>query len=97
MSFDRLTPAKRSNSYSAVRKGQDGYRVTAVPPSLTIVNSGQVYQRVSGWAGALDNCPDMAAARRDYLKEQLHLLTGNPDAYVVTSGSGLRTRPVEWL
>ena len=37
----------------------------------------------------------MAAARSDYLKEQLRLLTSNPDTYVVTSGSGLRTRPVE--
>ena len=87
----------RSNLYSAVRKGKDGYRVTSVPPSLTIVNSGQVYRQVSGWAGALDNCPDMAAARRGYLKEQLYLLTSNPDAYVVTADSGLRTRPVEWL
>jgi hypothetical protein len=97
MSFDRLTPAKRSNLYSAVRKGQDSYRVISVPPSLTIVNSGQVYRQVSGWSGALDNCPDMASGRRDYLKEQLRLLTSNPDAYVVTSASGLRTRPVKWL
>lgn len=96
MSFDRLTPAKRSVLYSTVRKGHDGYRVTSVPPSLAIFNSGQVYRQVSGWAGALDDCPDMAAGRREYLKQQLDLITSDPDAYVVTTGN-LRTRPVRWL
>ena len=96
MSFDRLTPAKNSVLYSTVRKGQDGYRVTSVPPSLTIFNTGEDYRRISGWAGALDDCPDMAASRRDYLKDQLDLLTSDPDAYVTATG-GLRTRPARWL
>ena len=96
MSFDRLTPAKNSVLYSAVRKGQDGYRITAVPPSLTLFNTGQDYQLISGWTRALDDCPDMAASRRDYLKEQLNLLTNNPDAYVTSMGN-LSTRRVQWL
>jgi len=96
MSFDRLTPAKNSVLYSTVRKGQDGYRVTSVPPSLTLFNTGEDYQLIAGWASALDNCPDMAAGRRDYLKEQLDLLTSNPDAYVTSTGN-LRTRRVQWL
>ena len=96
MTFDRLTPAKNGVLYSAVRKGQDGYRVTSVPPSLTIFNTGEDYRRISGWEGALDNCPDMAASRRDYLKEQLSLLTSNPAAYVTATGR-LRTRRPQWL
>jgi hypothetical protein len=91
MSFDRLTPAKNSVLYSTVRKGQDGYRVISVPPSLTLFNTGEDYQLISGWHGALDDCPDMAADRRDYLKKQLDLLTSNPDAYVTSTGK-LRTR-----
>ena len=96
MSFDRLTPAKNSILYSTVRKGQDGYRVASVPPSLTLFNTGEDYQHISGWASALDDCSDMAAGRRDYLKEQLSLLTSHPDAYVTSTGS-LRTRRVQWL
>ncbi|HUZ52194.1 MAG TPA: Shedu immune nuclease family protein [Streptosporangiaceae bacterium] len=96
MSFDRLTPAKNSVLFSAVRKGQDGYRVVSVPPSLTLFNTGSQYQLVSGWEAALDGCPDMAAGRRDYLKEQLDLLTRNPDAYVTTTGT-FRTRRPRWL
>ena len=96
MSFDRLTPAKNSILYSNVRKKQDGYSVASVPPSLTLFNTGEDYQRISGWASALDDCPDMAAGRRDYLKEQLSLLTDQPDAYVTSTGS-LRTRRVQWL
>jgi hypothetical protein len=92
MSFDRLTPAKNSVRYSTVRKGQDGYRVTSVPPCLTIFNTGQDYRLISGWRSALDSCPDMAAGRRDYLKEQLDLLTSNPSAYVTSTGK-LRTLP----
>jgi hypothetical protein len=96
MSFDRLAPAKKSVLYSTVRKRQDGYRVVSVPPSLTLFNTGRDYQLISGWANALGNCPDMAAARRQYLKEQLDLLTSQPDAYATTTG-GLRSRRVEWL
>lgn len=96
MSFDRLAPAKNSVLYSSVRKGQDGYRVVSVPPSLTLFNTGEVYQLISGWPGALDRCPDMAAGRRNYLKGQLDLLTGDPDAYVTLTGK-LRARRVRWL
>jgi len=96
MSFDRLTPAKNSVLYSTVRKGQDGYRITSVPPSLTLFNTGEDYQLLSGWAEALDSCPDMAATRRDYLQEQLSLLTGNSSAYATATGN-LRTRRVRWL
>ena len=61
-----------------------------------IFNTGEDYQRISGWEGALDNCPDMAASRRDYLKEQLSLLTRHPAAYVTATGR-LRTRRPQWL
>ena len=40
--------AENSVLYSTVRKRQDGYRVTSVPPSLTIFNTGQDYQHISG-------------------------------------------------
>jgi hypothetical protein len=79
MSFDRLAPAKRSSIYSCVRKTQQEYRVLAVPPSLTIINDGDDYQHVTGWAEALDNCPDMADGRRDYLKNELLLLSEKPE------------------
>jgi hypothetical protein len=82
MSFDRLTPAKNSVLYSCVRKSQRGYRALAVPPCLTIINTGDCYRPVEGWEEALDACPDMANGRREYLKKQLQLLTENPDAYV---------------
>ena len=96
MSFDRLTPAKDGVLYSTVRKGQDGYRVISVPPSLTLFNTGEDYQLISGWTSALDDCHDMATGRRDYLKEQLNLLTNNPDAYATSKGK-LHFRPVQWL
>ena len=56
-SFDRLTPTKNSVLYSCVRKEQDGYRVVAVPPCLTIFNEGEDYQFVSGWKEALGHLP----------------------------------------
>ena len=59
-------------------------------------NTGEDYQRISGWDVALDNCPDMAASRRDYLKEQFSLLTSNPAAYVTAAGR-LRARRPQWL
>jgi hypothetical protein len=96
MSFDRLTPAKTGVLYSTVRKGEDGYRVISVPPSLSLFNTGSHYKVASGWTDALDGCPDMAASRRDYLKEQLSLLITNPDAYVTTTGN-LRTRRPQLL
>jgi hypothetical protein len=96
MSFDRLTPAKHGVTYATVYKGEDGYRVVSVPPSLTLINHGRTYQLVSGWDQALDDCTDMAAERRDYLKKQLNLLITNPDAYVTTAGT-LRTRRPRWL
>ncbi|MBB2742899.1 UNVERIFIED_ORG: hypothetical protein FHR35_002721 [Microbispora rosea subsp. rosea] len=96
LSFDRLTPSKHSVLYSCVQKKQDGYRVVAVPPCLTIVNSGDDYQHVSGWEEALDACPDMASTRREYLKDQFSLLTTNPNAYVHNEG-GLRLRRPQWL
>ncbi|MBT8226373.1 MAG: DUF4263 domain-containing protein [Dactylosporangium sp.] len=96
MSFDRLTPAKNSILYSCVRKRQDGYRVLAVPPSLMIFNSGEDYRHITGWAEALDACLDMADVRRKYLKEQLHLLTREPDAHA-QEANGLRFRTARWL
>lgn len=96
MSFDRLTPAKNSVLYSTVRKRQDGYQVIAVPPSLTLINTGDDYSCISGWPSALDDCADMAPGRRAYLKEQFDLLTRNPDAYVESRG-GLRVRQPKWL
>jgi hypothetical protein len=65
-------------------------------PSLTLFNTGWDYQLISGWTDALDGCPDMTAGRRDYLKEQLGLLTRNPDAYVTGTGN-LRTRRPQQL
>ncbi len=79
-----------------MRKGQDGYRAISVPPSRTQFNTGEDYQLIYGWSGALDSCPDMAAGRRDFLKEQLDLLTSNPDAYV-TSTCKFRIRRPQWL
>lgn len=96
MSFDRLTPTKRSSIYSSVRKTQRGYRALAVPPSLTIINDGDDYQHVTGWAEALDNYPDMVDSRRDYLKNELRLLAENPDAYVSAEGN-MRWRRPRWL
>jgi hypothetical protein len=96
MSFDRLTPAKNSVLYSCVRKNQRGYHALAVPPCLTVLNTGDRYQPVEGWEEALDACPDMASSRREYLKEELRLLVENPDAYVRTEG-GMRIRRPEWL
>jgi hypothetical protein len=97
MSFDRLTPCKNSVLYSCVRRQQDGYSLLAVPPSLTIFNTGKPYQPATGWAEALDDCPDMAVDRQDYLKKQLDLLIRKPDAYARTLDNGLRVRRPEWL
>jgi hypothetical protein len=66
-----------------VRKGHDGYRVASIPPSLTLFNTCEDYQLISGWTDALDVAPD----RREYLNEQLDLLTSNSDAYVTSTGA----------
>jgi Domain of unknown function (DUF4263) len=97
MSFDRLTPSKNSVLYSCVRRQPDGYQVIAVPPSLTILNSGEEYQPVTRWREALDDCPDMAVSRREYLKEQFALLTKEPEAYFETHVGGFRTLRPRWL
>jgi hypothetical protein len=47
------------------------HRVTSVPASLTLFDTGEYYQRASRWASALDDSLDMAPGRRDYLGEQL--------------------------
>lgn len=57
---------------------------------------GEDYRLISRWDGALDNCADMAESRRSYLKEQLALLTSDPDAYVTVSGR-LRIVHPQWL
>lgn len=82
--------------YSCVQARQDGYSVLAVPPSLTIVNDGGDYKQATGWEAALDNCPDMADERRDYLKDQFRLLLDTPDAHAEKRG-GPKFRPVKWL
>jgi len=96
MSFDRLTPAKWGALYSCVRMTADGYRVVAVPPSLTIFNDGEDYQYAAGWEEALDDCPDMPVTRREYLKKEIRKLIYNPDAYVENVG-GLKVRRPRWL
>ena len=97
MSFDRLTPAKNSVLYSTVRKGQDGYRVTSVPPSLTIFNTGEDYRLISGWAAALDDCPDMAASPPRLPEGAARPAHRHPGCLRRDHGGGLRTRPVRWL
>lgn len=96
MSFDRLTPAKWGVLYSCLRKKQDGYEVAAVPPSLTIFNDGEDYRITQGWEKALDNCPDMPAARRDYLKREMRYLIDTPCACTETIGN-MQVRRLRWL
>jgi Domain of unknown function (DUF4263) len=92
MSFDRLTPAKWGTLYSCVRMTANGYHVVAVPPSLTIFNDDD-YQRTMGWEEALNDCPDMPAARREYLKKEIRKLIDNHDAYVEQVGDFKFRRP----
>jgi hypothetical protein len=96
MSFDRLTPGKWGVLYSCIRQTANGYRVVSVPPCLTLVDHGEDYQSAKGWEEALDDCPDMPAARREYLKQELRTLIDDPSAYsqVVGNIEGLRPR---WL
>lgn len=72
---------------SCLRKRQDGYEVVSVPPSLTIFNDGEDYHVAQGWDEALDGCPYMPAARRDYLKREIRNLTEDPHAPVETTGN----------
>lgn len=92
MSFDRLTPAWCGETYSCVHKTQEGYQAVALPPCLTLCNDGQHYRPVSGWDQALDDCPDMAPARREYLRDQLRLLRDDPDAYTQTIDGRFKVR-----
>jgi len=96
MSFDRLTPGKWGVLYSCIRQTADGYRVVAVPPSLTIFNTGKDYRCATGWDEAFDACPDMPAARREYLKREIRYLIDNPKAYVEMRGR-LEVRRPQWL
>jgi len=79
MSFDRLEPANYGELYSCVRKTQDGYQVVAVPPCLGLLNKAEDYRPSNGWDHALDNCRDMAMARREYLKEQMKIIRAEPE------------------
>ncbi|MFG2055709.1 Shedu anti-phage system protein SduA domain-containing protein [Micromonospora sp. NPDC048930] len=96
LSFDSLTPTKHSVLYSTVAKRHNGYKVLAVPPSLTIFNHGEFYLPAVGWEPALDACNDMASSRREFLKEEFRLLLENPDAYTVMRGR-MRLRRPRWL
>ena len=96
MSFDRLSPTKHGEAYSCVRRTQEGYHVVAVPPCLTILNDGEDYRCSDGWDEALDGCPDMPEPRREYLKNEMRILLGDPEAHIQTIGS-LRTRKPLWL
>jgi len=81
MSFDRLDPAHFGELYSCVRKTQDGYRVMAVPPCLGLLPKAEDYRRSNGWDHAVDSCLDMAPARREYLKEQIRIISDDPATY----------------
>jgi len=81
MSFDRLSPANYGELYSCVHKTQDGYQIVAVPPCLGLLQKAEDYRRSNGWDHALDNCHDMAPARRDYLKEQIKIIRDDPATY----------------
>ena len=81
MSFDRLGPAQYGELYSCFRRTQDGYQVLAVPPCLGLIQSAEDYRRSNGWDQALDSCYDMAAARREYLKEQIKIIRDDPATY----------------
>jgi Domain of unknown function (DUF4263) len=96
MSFDRLTPGKWGVLYSCIRPTADGYRVVSVPPCLTIVNDGEDYRCSKGWEAALDDCPDMPATRREYLKKELSTLIEDPGAYTEVVG-GIEVRRPQWL
>ncbi|MGI5523057.1 Shedu anti-phage system protein SduA domain-containing protein [Micromonospora sp. CA-259024] len=96
LSFDSLVPAKNSVLYSTVCKRHDGYEVLSVPPSLTLFNDGSFYSPAGGWERALDDCPDMASSRREFLKEQFHILLSDPDAYTEQHGQ-IRFRRPKWL
>ena len=87
MSFDRLTPGKWGVLYSCIRQTANGYRVVSIPPCLTLVNHGEDYQFAKGWEEALDDCPDMPAARREYLKQELRTLIDDPSVYSELEGN----------
>ena len=81
MSFDRLRQADYGELYSCARKTEDGYRVVAVPPCLGVLEKAEDYRQSTGWDKALDNCHDMAPARREYLKEQIKIIQDDPATY----------------
>jgi hypothetical protein len=96
MSFDRLTPGKWGVLYSCIRQTVNGYRVVSVPPCLTLINDGEDYRYAQGWEAALDDCPDMPATRREYLKKELQTLIDDPGAYSEVVGNITVRRP-RWL
>jgi hypothetical protein len=72
MSFDRLSPDRNAISFACVKKSEHGYRAQSVPPTFAIFSASDDHLLISGWDEALDNCPDMTAARREYLRGLLH-------------------------
>ena len=96
MSFDRLTPAKWGVLYSCMRKPADGYRVVSVPPCLTIVNYDEDYRYATGWEEAIDACPDMPIARREYLKKEMRHLIDDANAYAEKIDE-VEVIPPQWL
>lgn len=76
-----------------MRMTAEGYRVVSVPPCLAIVNDGEDYRCATGWGDALDACPDMPGARREYLKKEIRNLIDNPKAYAEMIGEIAVRRP----
>jgi hypothetical protein len=96
MSFDRLTPAKWGAMYSCLRKTAEGYEVVTVPPVLTIIDDGEDYCPSQGWEAAIDDCPDMPAARREFLKQEMHNLLGDRRRYIKPEDIEFK-EPPRWL
>ncbi len=72
MSFDRLSPDHDAVSFPCVKKSERGYRAQCVPPTFALFSASDDHRLVSGWDEALDDCPDMTTARREFLRGLLH-------------------------
>lgn len=75
MSFDRLTPSRDAAFYACVKKDQHGYLALCVPPTFAMHSVDDRYSPIRGWNEAVDDCRDMALARREYLKQEIGKIT----------------------
>ena len=95
MSFDRLFPDPKAVHLGCVRMGNRGYTAHAVSPAFVVIWGNATQENGVGWEDALQDCPDMAEARKLFLISKLQ--ESAEFRLALESKTGLRAYRPTWL